>query len=148
MEEKVNGFESLLKQIDIDFFLDEISDFENKASEFKWSKKEILGHLIDSCINNLQRFTEIQFYEKPYKISTYNQDELVKANNYQNKNSKELVELWLQLNFQLLHVIKNQTKETLAFQLILPNGNRSNLEFLIEDYIDHFYHHFKQINLK
>lgn len=27
----------------------------------KWSKQEILGHLIDSAINNLKRFTEIQF---------------------------------------------------------------------------------------
>ncbi len=93
MEEKVNGFESFLNQINIEFFIEEISDFENKIADMKWSKKEILGHLIDSGINNLQRFTEIQFLEKPYKIRPYNQDELVKANNYQNKNSQELFEL-------------------------------------------------------
>lgn len=148
MEEKINEFESFLNQIYIDFFIEEISDFENKITETKWSKKEILGHLIDSGINNLQRFTEIQFFEKPYIIRPYNQDELVKANNYQNKNSNELYELWLQLNVQVLHIIKNQTKETLAYQLILPNGNLSNLEFLIEDYFDHFYYHLKQINSK
>lgn len=146
MEEKVNGFESFLNQINIEFFIEEISDFENKIAEMKWSKKEILGHLIDSGINNLQRFTEIQFLEKPYKIRPYNQDELVKTNNYQNKNCLELFELWFQLNLQLLHVIKNQTKETLAYQLILPNGNHTNLQFLIEDYFDHFYYHLKQIN--
>ena len=146
MEEKVNSFESFLNRINIDFFIKEISDFENKIAEMKWSKKEILGHLIDSGINNLQRFTEIQFLEKPYKIRPYNQDELVKANNYQNKNSQELFELWLQLNFQILHVIKSQRKENLAFQLILSNGINSNLEFLIEDYIDHFDYHIKQIN--
>lgn len=146
MEEKVNSFESFLNRINIDFFIKEISDFENKIAENKWSKKEILGHLIDSCMNNLKRITEIQYHEKPYKIIPYNQDALVKANNYQNKNSQELFELWLQLNFQILHVIKSQRKENLAFQLILSNGINSNLEFLIEDYIDHFDYHIKQIN--
>ena len=146
MEEKIIKFESFFNRIEIENFLNTVPDFEVKPSEFKWSKKEILGHLIDSGINNLQRFTEIQFFEKPYKIRPYNQDELVKANNYQNKNSNELYELWLQLNVQVLHIIKNQTKETLAYQLILPNGNLSNLEFLIEDYFDHFYYHLKQIN--
>lgn len=129
MEKKINEFESFLNQINIDFFIEEVSDFENKITETKWSKKEILGHLIDSGINNLQRFTEIQFLEKPYKIKPYNQDELVKANNYQNKNSHELYELWLQLNIQILHIIKSHTKETLAYQLILPNGNLSNFNF-------------------
>lgn len=148
MEEKIIKFESFLNRIDFENFINIILDFEVKPSEYKWSKKEILGHLIDSGINNLQRFTEIQFLEKPYRIRPYNQDELVKANNYQNKNSQELVELWLQLNIQILHIIKNQTNETLAYQIELPNGNFSDLKFLIEDYFDHFYYHLKQINPK
>ncbi len=32
----------------------------------KWSKKEILGHLIDSCMINYQRFIEAQFEENPH----------------------------------------------------------------------------------
>ena len=52
-----------------------------RASE-KWSQKEMLGHLIDSGINNLQRFTEVQFETKSYRIRDYNQNELPKANNY------------------------------------------------------------------
>ena len=31
----------------------------------KWSKKEILGHLCDSAIHNLQRFINIQFEKQP-----------------------------------------------------------------------------------
>ena len=53
---------------------------EEKPESGKWSKKEILGHLIDSAINNIQRFTEIQNSEKPYVIKTYNSDALVNAN--------------------------------------------------------------------
>jgi hypothetical protein len=148
MEEKINEFELFLNQITIEFFIEEIPDFDHKIAETKWSKKEILGHLIDSGSNNLQRFTEIQFLEKPYKIRPYNQDELVKANNYQNKNSQDLLELWLKLNLQILHVIKNQTQETLTYQIQLPNGNFSDFKFLIEDYFNHFYYHLKQINTK
>src|SRR6188768_1100121 len=50
----------------------------------KWSKQEILGHLIDSAINNLKRFTEIQFLPQAYTVISYQQNELVAINDYQN----------------------------------------------------------------
>ena len=67
-------------------YIDQSSEieFSRKSSPEKWSKKEILGHLIDSAVNNLQRFTEIQFQDKPYPIQKYDQDQLVIANDYQN----------------------------------------------------------------
>ncbi len=34
----------------------------NKPAPGKWSKQEILGHLIDSAINNLKRFTDAQYF--------------------------------------------------------------------------------------
>ena len=66
-------------------YLEQASEIElsQKSAPEKWSKKEILGHLIDSGVNNLQRFTEIQFEDKPYRIKKYNQDGLVVANDYQ-----------------------------------------------------------------
>ena len=79
--------------------------------------------MIDSALNNIQRFTEIQFFEKPYQIRQYNPDELVKANDYQNKNNQELYDLWLKLNEHISHLIKLQTEETLKFQLIYPMEN-------------------------
>src|SRR5215510_4964344 len=54
-----------------------------KPAPGKWSKKEILGHLIDSAINNLQRFIEVQFLPQPYHIVSYKQNELVAVNHYQ-----------------------------------------------------------------
>lgn len=146
MKEKLENFELLLNRLAVLNSINSIKDFELKPSENKWSKKEILGHLIDSAINNIQRFTEIQYFEKPYKIRTYNPDALVIANHYQNKNNQNLYNLWLQLNEQILHIVKNQTETTLQYQLILPNGELSDLEFLINDYFDHFYYHLKQIN--
>ncbi|MBN8642659.1 MAG: DinB family protein [Flavobacteriales bacterium] len=148
MQTTINKFEALLNNFQVLYSINSVIDFNVKPSKNKWSKKEILGHLIDSAINNIIRFTEIQTFEKPYEIRTYNQDELVKSNHYQNKNSDELIELWTNLNLHILHIVKNQTKETLAYQLILPNGKQTDLQFLIQDYFDHLYYHLNQINPK
>jgi hypothetical protein len=148
MKEKITKFEFVLNELTASNIFIKVTDFEIKPSENKWSKKEILGHLIDSAINNIQRFTEIQTFEKPYKIRTYNPDDLVKSNDYQNKNNQELFDLWMNLNLHILHIVKNQTNETLTYKLILPNGELSDLQFLIEDYFDHLYHHLNQINTK
>ena len=83
-------------------------DFSKKISYDRWSKKEILGHLIDSGINNLQRFTEIQFQNKPYQVRKYKQEELVKANDYQNADTKQLLDFWLALNYRIGNLIENQ----------------------------------------
>lgn len=146
MKEKITKFEFVLNELTASNIFIKVKDFEIKPSENKWSKKEVLGHLIDSAINNIQRFTEIQTFDKPYKIRTYNPDDLVKSNDYQNKNNQELFDLWMNLNLHILHIVKNQTNETLTYKLILPNGELSDLQFLIEDYFDHLYYHLNQIN--
>src|SRR6187399_13913 len=64
----------------------------------KWSKKEILGHLIDSAINNLKRFTEIQFLPQPYKVISYRQNELVAINHYQDLPLAHLLDFWKTIN--------------------------------------------------
>ncbi|MGB5497737.1 MAG: DinB family protein [Maribacter sp.] len=128
-------------------YISRSSDFEmnRKPSPEKWSKKEILGHLIDSGINNLQRFTEIQFENKPYKIRKYKQDELVKVNDYQNAETKEIVEFWVSLNNRIQILIEQQTEKTLDYKIELDTGNISDLRFLIKDYVDHLEHHLNQI---
>ncbi|MBC3759695.1 DinB family protein [Hyunsoonleella sp. SJ7] len=121
------------------------SDLKRKPSPSKWSKKEILGHLIDSAINNLQRFTEIQFENKPYIYRPYSQLGLINANNYQNSDTKELIDLWLALNKRILFIIGQQTETTLNFMVQLNEGHVSDLRFLINDYVIHLEHHVNQI---
>lgn len=122
-----------------------ISEFEVKVSETKWSKKEILGHLIDSALYNLQRFTEIQYAEKPYVVRSYNQNEQVKVNHYQERESSELIALWSGLNRQIAFIMQHQTEESLALPLLLPDGTLSDLRFLMTDYIHHLQHHLIEI---
>ncbi len=123
----------------------ETSEFDFKKNDLKWSKKEILGHLIDSAINNLQRFTEIQFVEKPYIIRNYDQDGLVQANNYKEADVEDLLGFWLAINERISTVFELQNNETLAYKLVLPDGNSSDLRFIMEDYVSHLSHHLKQI---
>ncbi len=120
-------------------------ELSKKINDKTWSKKEVMGHLIDSGINNLQRFTEIQFEEKPYKIRKYNQNELVIANDYQNSDTNEFVQLWISINNRIKNIMLQQSETSLNFEIELDHGKISDLKFLIKDYVDHLEHHLKQI---
>lgn len=120
-------------------------DLKHKLAPGKWSKQEILGHLIDSGINNLQRFTEIESAEKPFKIRKYKQDELVLANDYQHAERNELLPFWLALNHRIEKVMDLQTEASLNAAIELPDGQLSDLRFLMIDYVDHLEYHLKQI---
>ena len=120
-------------------------DLSLKIADNKWSKKEILGHLIDSGIYNILRFTEIQFEHKPYKIRNYKQNELVKANDYKNADSKEIINFWWSINKRILSLILEQTENTLSYRIELDNNNSFDLRFLINDYVNHLEHHLNQI---
>ena len=146
MKQKINAFEIVIDGLRNSLL--SITDFETKPSETSWSKKEILGHLIDSAVNNLQRFTEIQYVEKPYIIRPYDQNKLVKANNYQDKEVSDLLNLLTALNKHILYVVSNQTEGILHYQIVVPNKTVTDLKFVIDDYFEHFYHHLNQITEK
>jgi DinB superfamily len=113
----------------------------------KWSRKEILGHLIDSAINNLKRFTDIQHTEQPYIIQSYKQNELVAENNYQELPLNHLLQLWQSLNRQIVFVARQIPAEKLNY-LVQPqynNGEMKTLGWLIADYVAHMEHHWKQV---
>ena len=113
----------------------------------KWSKKEILGHLIDSAINNLKRFTEAQF-RSPYPYQPYQQDQLVQVNQYQHLPIPHLLSVWVGLNTQILYVLETTPKEKLATAVIefdAGNADRRPLSWLVEDYVAHLEHHLKTL---
>lgn len=145
MKDTINKLEQLLDSGAEYISESSQSELTKKPIPEKWSKKEIIGHLIDSGINNLQRFTEIQFESKPYRIRKYNQDELVKANDYQNSETAEIVEFWISINHRIKNLMEQQSEKTLNFKIELDNGTISDLRFLMNDYVDHLEHHLNQI---
>src|SRR3989304_6658487 len=68
-----------------------------KLSPDVWSKKEILGHLIDSASNNHQRFVRAA-QNIASDFPTYNQNRWVAVQRYNEANWSDLVELFSQYN--------------------------------------------------
>jgi len=118
-----------------------------KSAPGKWSKQEILGHLIDSAINNLKRFTEIQFLPQPYKVISYRQNELVAINHYQDLPVTHLLDLWKALNQQISYVVQNIPPEKLDYPVDpqYDNGEMKSLGWIICDYVAHLEHHLSQV---
>ena len=120
-------------------------ELTSRPKENKWSRKEILGHLIDSAVNNLRRFTEIRFMDKPYKVTSYRQAELVRANDYQHADVHHLLRAWTAINDQIAYVIGTFSPEELRYEVIIGDDTHEDLEFLVIDYVDHLEHHMRQI---
>ncbi|QOG00959.1 DinB family protein [Flavobacterium sp. MDT1-60] len=144
MEDSIFKFEQLLNE-NSNYFstIDPIILEERKPG--KWSKKEVLGHLVDSAIHNLVRFTEINYLEKPYRHRPYNQIDLVNLNQYQSKEINELNQLWLSLNKQIIRIMKSVDEKALDYKIILSDESVIDLKFLITDYVEHLEHHINQI---
>ncbi|MDN5204503.1 DinB family protein [Fulvivirgaceae bacterium BMA10] len=117
-----------------------------KPAPNKWSKKEILGHLIDSGTYNLQRFKEAQFAEQPYLVRKYDQDNLVMVNHYQDQSLNEILSYWVFINRQIIKTISKISPDKLKHP-VTTDGKEiaGNLAWLIEDYLIHMEHHFRQI---
>ncbi len=109
----------------------------------KWSKQELLGHLIDSAMYNLKRFTEAQFIQQPYTIIPYQQNELVAVNQYQHLPITHLLHLWNTLNQQIIFIIKAIPAEMLKYEVV-PQYNATGIQtlaWLFCDYVAHMDHH-------
>jgi hypothetical protein len=145
MQITIEKFERLLVENAIHFRTISASSLEEKISEDKWSRKEIIGHLIDSSIHNLVRFTEINYVQRPYVYRTYNQNDLIKINAYQTMDVEELVQLWYSINIQIIRIFKSVTKEALAYEIQLSDMTIVSLKFLMNDYVEHMEHHINQI---
>lgn len=115
-----------------------------KLDDKKWSKKEILGHLCDSCINNYYRFMHLQQTKKPYVVAKYDQDKWVQIRGYQNQSWHETLELWYTLNLSLLNVLDNSL-DNQADHPVLVDDEQLTYAYLAEDYFDHMQHHLNQI---
>lgn len=111
----------------------------------KWSKKEILGHLCDSAINNISRIVKAPSAKKPFVIQQYEQDEWVKNNNYQEQPLNDIIELWKALNKQFIAAASNIPAKKLALKCDIGDGEIKTLQWLVDDYLVHMKHHLEKI---
>jgi hypothetical protein len=110
-----------------------------------WTRKQILGHLLDSAANNRQRFVRATI-DGSYVGPGYAQDAWVELHGYPHLSWKTLVEWWNVEHDILLAVVDRIPEERMGVMCTVGEGAPVTLRFLIEDYTRHQFHHFEQMN--
>ena len=110
-----------------------------------WSRRQILGHLLDSATNNYRRFVLCQLEPEPYRMVSYQQDGWVACGAYQTAPAAELLQLWTLYNRQLARLLAQLPATALDHRCEFENGYSVTLGWVIEDYVVHLEHHIRQI---
>jgi DinB superfamily len=123
-----------------------LEEWNFRSTPAKWSKKEILGHLIDSAANNHQRFVRAQFEDTP--SITYSQDNWVSFQKYFDEPVENIIELWISYNKHLAYLISKIPEDKLKNCCDIMQDKQVTLEWVIIDYVRHLKYHLDQIILK
>jgi hypothetical protein len=116
--------------------------YDWKPQPEKWSKKEILGHLVDSAQNNIRRFIVAQYEDVP--VIRYAQDEWVACSDYQHYPTRDLVTLWTLLNRHIT-ILLRQMSPAAAQRKCSMGGPPQTMDWVAADYINHLLHHLHQV---
>jgi hypothetical protein len=126
--------------------LSRLSEAESdlRPSPERWTKKEVIGHLIDSASNNHQRFVRGQV-ASGQDFPGYEQEEWVSIQRYQSARWSDLIDLWRAYNTHLLHVAECMTEKGRRATCRVGGGGEVTLAGLFVDYVDHLEHHLRKM---
>ena len=144
MQSTLDDFRSTLDDAVVQLSKITDSDSQKVVSPEKWSKKQVLGHLIDSVANNHQRFIRAQLGQE-LVFPGYEQEAWVAVQHYQDESWDALVALWQHYNQHLLHVMECVPGDRLSRRCVIGDNDPVTLEFLMKDYVVHLKHHLEQI---
>ena len=111
-----------------------------------WSRKQLVGHLIDSASNNHQRFVRASLQES-LALPGYDQDGNVRVQAFQQAAWPQLLALWSSYNRFLAHVIAHLPESKLQTACHIGDAAPVTLEFLATDYVAHLKHHLQQMGI-
>lgn len=111
-----------------------------------WSRKQELGHLIDSATNNRVRFI-VAALSRNYAGPTYDGNGWVDLGGYADSSWSDLVELWTRQNQALARVVERIPDQVLNTPCKIGENEPVSLEFLIIDYLNHMQQHLQHILL-
>jgi hypothetical protein len=123
------------------------TDLSARSQPQKWSRKEILGHLCDSALNNLQRFVRAQYEDQPYTVIKHAQNQWVQLMGYQDLPTEHIVSLWVNLNRHVVEVIGVIPEDRFQNSCDVGEEQMVTLEWIINDYVYHLEHHIKQLRI-
>jgi hypothetical protein len=108
-----------------------------------WSAAEVVGHLVDSAVNNLGRFVRAQEGERVFP--GYSQDAWVERQGYADAPWPELVDLWRLANRQIVRAVERIDPAVGDVEVRVGEGPSVTVAFLVDDYVAHLRHHVRQI---
>jgi DinB family protein len=120
------------------------ADTSLRPAPGKWSRKEILGHLMDSASNNHQRFVRAAL-QGELKFPGYDQERLVELQQFREMDWGFLVDLWAAYNRLLAHVITSLPAKAANIGCEIGENPPATLVWIAEDYVEHLKHHLNQI---
>jgi hypothetical protein len=144
MQELKHRLETLVSKTKQNF--DIISDAEASSPAISggWSRKQILGHLIDSASNNHQRFVRALLQDE-VRMPGYDQEGCVRVERYQELQWGQLLALWQGYNLFLAHILEGVPEAKRRTPCFIGEHAVMTLEELAADYLRHMQHHLEQI---
>jgi len=129
-------------------------DASRRPPPGKWSRKEIIGHLIDSAAHNHVRFVRAQLQDD-FVFTGYDQDAFVRAQRYQDRPWADLVRLWQLHNHHIASVMATADPQAIDKPRLphnldriawkpVPTGEPTTLDYFMRDYVGHLEHHLRQ----
>jgi hypothetical protein len=140
MKDIAQGIRKIVDDVSGRLVLMTSKEVSAKATPESWSKKEILGHLIDSAANNHQRFVRA-CYNAADGFPPYSQNDWVRIQQYNESDWDTLITLWTAYNRHLAHLIERLPQDALSITFDLGKGDPVTLEFIVKDYLRHLRHH-------
>lgn len=116
----------------------------NRPSGKGWSRREELGHLVDSAVNNHNRFVRAALGPS-YSGPGYEQDSWVAVHRYNEIPWPTLVEVWHGHNALLVPLLRGLPEEKLATPCRVGDSEASTLAGLADEYVLHMRHHLDRI---
>jgi len=110
-----------------------------------WTRKEIVGHMLDSAANNRQRFVRAAIHGS-FTGPDYAQAAWVSAHGYSERPWATLLHWWEVEHQILASAVDRIPDERLDATCVVGDNAPVTLRFLVEDYFRHQRWHLAQLN--
>jgi hypothetical protein len=111
-----------------------------------WSRKQVIGHLIDSASNNHQRFVRAALAGS-LEWPDYDQNGCVSIQAFQEASWPMVIDVWEALNRLLSHVLAHLPAAAAGAPCRIGNRDPMPLEQLAQQYVGHMQHHLDQLGI-
>jgi hypothetical protein len=111
-----------------------------------WSRKQEMGHLIDSATNNRVRFVRAAL-EGKYAGPSYDGVGWVRVGGYAEMPWTDIIDLWKALNLALAVLVGRIPEDRLPAKCHIGDDPEVTLDFIITDYVRHMRQHLDHVLL-